>query len=121
MSNYNKKCFFQEKWKVDPKYMAWLEWGKKETEAKCSLCNSYINLSNMGQRALNKHAKSKKHSQIVLSAGTSSSMILTSSLRKSSNLEISLPRSSSAISIDSVSNFVLFKAKKCVRMSVNEY
>ncbi len=74
------------------------------------------------------HAKGKKHSQIVSSAGTSSSMILTSSLRKSSNLEISLPaeaskspRSSSAISIDSVSNFVLFKAKKCVRMSVNEY
>lgn len=53
---------FNSTWLTNPKYLGWLEKVKdKPCLAFCRPCHKEIALSNMGKRALDSHAKSKKH------------------------------------------------------------
>ena len=55
------KCIFNDRWLSYSKYSAWLQWGAGVASAKCKLCKSSFDVSNMGETALKCHAGGKKH------------------------------------------------------------
>ena len=60
---------FNVTWLTHPKYIRWLEAVKGvPTSVFCRPCLKIIALSNMGKRALDSHATSKKHIQCVSTA-----------------------------------------------------
>ena len=60
----SKQTYFNKLWLFNSKYSNWiLEHDTFKTKAKCKVCQSDINLSNMGQAALDNHARGIKHQQ----------------------------------------------------------
>ena len=57
----NKKTVFNDLWLKEPQYSSWLGKAKDSTKASCHLCGVFFELGNMGRKALNSHAKGKKH------------------------------------------------------------
>ena len=56
-----RKCIFNGRWLSDSKYSAWLQRGAGVVSAKCKLCKSSFDVSNMGETALKCHAGGKKN------------------------------------------------------------
>jgi len=55
-----RKCVF--KWKADEKFKAWIAADPmSKTKAMCVVCNKAIDISSMGEAALQSHMIGKKH------------------------------------------------------------
>ena len=79
----NKQTYFNKLWLLNSRYSNWvLEHETYKTKARCKDCKTDINLSNMGQNALDKHARGIKHQQ---NCKLEPSTTLTSWLKKSSD------------------------------------
>jgi len=57
----SKKTVFNDQWLKEPQFSSWLGKSKDSTKASCHLCGVFFELGNMGRKALNSHAKGKKH------------------------------------------------------------
>lgn len=67
-----KLCRFNEEWLKDDRFKDWLEKDNSSvSQAKCRLCVTSFNLSNMGIRAVVSHSTGKKHLSFTTSYKTS--------------------------------------------------
>lgn len=66
------KCKFQELWLQNEQFKDWVL-KVDDRKAKCKVCKTTIELSNMGEGALRSHANSKKHATCMKPTGASSS------------------------------------------------
>ena len=61
-----KETYFQDSWLSNEHYKLWVKRvSDKNTSARCRLCLKNIELSNMGERALNSHANGQVHTEKV--------------------------------------------------------
>lgn len=58
-------CKFQHEWLTKPHFKEWLGQASKNTEAKCNVCMSIIDISSMGIGALKSHMKGKRHEKAL--------------------------------------------------------
>ena len=58
-----RKCTFNDDWLRIKEFESWLDKGPNRSVAYCKLCQQSFDVSNMGQSALNSHAKGKKHKE----------------------------------------------------------
>ena len=65
MSRKSKQTYFQEAWLTCSEFSFWIARGKVNTEARCKLCKSNFELSNMGVISVKSHNKSKGHQKLV--------------------------------------------------------
>ena len=61
MNSIKSKATFQDEWLTNKLYKDWITQGKNKNYAKCVLCLKDIDLSIMGNAALDSHAKGTKH------------------------------------------------------------
>ena len=61
------QTYFSSDWLADPEFNQWLVSVSNNTQARCKLCRTTFNLSNMGRQALTSHASGQKHSKVVKS------------------------------------------------------
>ena len=61
MSSIKSKATFQEEWLTSMLYKDCITQGKNKNYAKCVFCLKDIDLSPMGNAALDSHAKGAKH------------------------------------------------------------
>ena len=61
----SKRCHFCEIWLQEPKFAAWLQQTKDDSNGYCKLCRKLFDISNMGIGAVESHMKSKQHNQIM--------------------------------------------------------
>lgn len=60
------KCVFNGKWKADEKFKAWIAADPtSKTKAMCVVCNKAIDISSMGEAALQSHMIGKKHKKLM--------------------------------------------------------
>ena len=60
------KCVFNVKWTTDEKFKAWIAADpSSKTKAMCVLCNKTIDISSMGEAALQSHMIGKKHKSLM--------------------------------------------------------
>ena len=60
------KCVFNGKWKADEKFRAWIAADPtSKTKAMCVVCNKAIDISSMGEAALQSHMIGKKHKKLL--------------------------------------------------------
>ena len=77
---------FNLSWKSDPLFESWLlEDPKSKHSFKCNVCQSTLDLGNMGRGALTKHNKSAKHIKNVEELRSASARTLLSWTRPVTN------------------------------------
>lgn len=88
---------FNHLWLAETKYSSWLIADESNNRnAKCKLCMSVIQLSNMGKRALEAHCKTKKHLEGESARESSSVAMASWLLRPSSSSNSGVTSSASA-------------------------
>lgn len=80
-------CKFRKEWLSKDEYKEWVqESADNDNKAYCKVCKKTIDLSNMGQRALTSHMKSKKHIEsLSVRLGTSTQACITMFSRSSTS------------------------------------
>lgn len=75
----HSKCVFNLHWlDENSPYCKWLEKASSDSDARCKLCKKNISVSSMGESALKKHLKSKKHQEYISAAENTPSVSLFS-------------------------------------------
>ena len=60
------KCVFNRRWKADEKFEVWIAADPtSKTKAVCVVCNKAIDISSMGEAALQSHMIGKKHKKLM--------------------------------------------------------
>ena len=59
------KCRFKEAWLSNCQFSNWIEHGKSSGQARCKVCSKDFDIQNMGQVAVKRRMKSKKHIDAV--------------------------------------------------------
>ena len=78
-------CKFRKEWLTKDDYKKWVQESSDNKKAYCKVCKKTIHLSNMGQRALTLHMKSKKHiDSLAVHSGTSAQQSITAAFYSSS-------------------------------------
>lgn len=68
------KCKFKRVWLTNSDFKEWLGQASKQSEAKCNVCMSIIDVSSMGIGALKCHMNGKKHKKAMESRQSLSSL-----------------------------------------------
>ena len=98
------KSVFNESWLSHEQFKVWLKKGPDKHKALCRLCNTVIDITVMGKRALTSHSKGNKHQVNVKNFNPVSGLFFksnspkSSSSKNTSNNKIDLMMSTLAVS-----------------------
>ena len=96
MRKEHSRSTFKDQWLLNPKYKSWVKTISLNT-ARCSFYNKHIDVSSMGVSALESHATSKKHKQIVSDRSKKYSMFFGKFSVSSTDAEKSVENLSEAV------------------------
>ena len=58
------RCQFNQKWLIDSHFKTWIAEAETSSMAKCLICGTSFDISNMGITALVSHQSGKKHKEV---------------------------------------------------------
>ena len=77
------RCQFNQKWLIDSRFKTWIAEAETSSMAKCLLCRTSFDISNMGIGALVSHQSGKKHKEVFKNRTSFSTTFFDKSSRSS--------------------------------------